>query len=177
MRYVGCVGTEEERFWRKVQVNYETGCWEWTAGSRDGLYGGFVLATSPDRKFKCIGAHVWSYEYFNGPVPSGCEVHHKCENTKCVRPDHLEALVEQVHIAISGGCCAQYAMRLYCKRGHMVVGDNIRWTLASNGKRFRRCIQCDRIENRERAARYRTPEYKAAKAIRDRLKSKPKGQT
>lgn len=40
-------------------------------------------------------AHVVVYELEVGPVPPGHEVDHTCNNTSCVRPEHLEAVTGQ----------------------------------------------------------------------------------
>jgi hypothetical protein len=82
---------DECRFWAKVKKG--PGCWEWT-GSRSGGrrghqdYGQFTIACA-DGIRRARGAHVYSYELINGPVPEGLELMHLCHNTKCVRPDHL----------------------------------------------------------------------------------------
>lgn len=61
----------------------EGGCWESKncreGKYKDGQYNGeeFLL-------------HIKSYEVHNGPVPDGLIVRHKCDNTKCINPDHLE---------------------------------------------------------------------------------------
>lgn len=34
-------------------------------------------------------AHRYSYELESGPVPDGFLVLHRCDNSLCVRPDHL----------------------------------------------------------------------------------------
>lgn len=69
------------RFWRKVRVT--PGCWEWlaTPGER---HGRIWFRGSPR------GAHRVSYELHNGPIPAGLVVRHRCDNGRCVNPDHLE---------------------------------------------------------------------------------------
>lgn len=69
------------RFWSKV--NKTDGCWEWTASLDTSGYGLF--------RYKGIlnKAHRFCYENFVGPIPKGKLMCHKCDNPKCVRPDHL----------------------------------------------------------------------------------------
>lgn len=75
-----------ERFWSKV--NKTDTCWEWTASCRSFGYGAFKL----DKKV--VDAHRLSYIIAHGDIPQGEGYHgncvlHKCDNPKCVRPDHL----------------------------------------------------------------------------------------
>lgn len=66
-----------ENFWPKV--NKSDGCWVWTARLNNMGYG------------KCSEglAHRFSWVLHNGPIPSGLQILHKCDNPPCVRPDHL----------------------------------------------------------------------------------------
>lgn len=74
-----------ERFWAKVNIGARGECWEWTAGLR-GRYGLFNVPPTT------IGAHRFAYIERFGPVPDGMVVDHKCHNTRCVNPDHLQAV-------------------------------------------------------------------------------------
>lgn len=69
-------------------VEYDTngGCWLWPRRISTNGYG--VLQVSAPRKY--LGAHRAVWERFNGPIPSGLVVRHKCDVRACVNPAHLE---------------------------------------------------------------------------------------
>jgi HNH endonuclease len=76
---------EQERFWTKVQKTNE-GCWLWMTGLNKHGYGQFACGLGSGRN---KGAHVYSWELANGPVPKGKILHHLCQTRRCVKPDHL----------------------------------------------------------------------------------------
>jgi hypothetical protein len=85
--------TPEERFWAKVDKDAACSHWLWTARVSTHGYGGLLV------NGKVVPAHRFAYALFNGPIPKGRHVHHKCGNKLCVNPAHLELLTASEHQA------------------------------------------------------------------------------
>jgi hypothetical protein len=77
--------TAEERFDEKWVGEPNSGCWLWTGGLTKSGYGSFGADTNWPMR-----AHRYSYLRFNGPIPDGQVVRHKCDVMCCVNPKHLE---------------------------------------------------------------------------------------
>lgn len=77
------------KYWilHNINVNRETGCWEW-ARSLDSAGYGLIRDTSGPRS-RLLKAHRALYEIEKGPIPQGLICCHKCDNPKCCNPDHI----------------------------------------------------------------------------------------
>lgn len=76
-------GDESERFMRTLNASKADGCWLWAGSIASGRYGSFFIGG------RRVAAHRYVYEHFNGPIPDGLDVLHRCDTPRCVNPDHL----------------------------------------------------------------------------------------
>lgn len=73
-----------ERFWEKVDKIGKDKCWNWT-----GYHNSVGYGRMGDGNRGLILAHRLSWEIHFGPIPIGKLVLHKCDNPKCINPNHL----------------------------------------------------------------------------------------
>lgn len=75
-----------QRGWTEVDRGFRLGpCWEWN-GSRIMARGGYGRMRHESRDNY---AHRLAYRAWNGEIPQGLDVLHKCDNPPCINPFHL----------------------------------------------------------------------------------------
>lgn len=75
-----------ERFWALVDRRGDDECWPWVGRKQDngrGMFYGYFG--------KGVRANRLAWEIANSTkIPEGCVVRHRCDNSICVNPAHLE---------------------------------------------------------------------------------------
>lgn len=136
--------TPEERFWTRL-TKVDSGCWEWNRPCGNGY--GYLRVDGKGQL-----AHRFALTHIaKRPIPDGLVVDHLCRNTRCVNPDHLEA-VTQAENNRRGLMVQRYlewcARITHCPQGHEYSPEN---TAVRNGKRH--CRACDRDRSRRNRQR------------------------
>lgn len=104
-----------ERFWSKVNKNgsipvhmpHLGNCWEWTAACRGSMGYGVKFW---EHKHQYTHRISWMIHF--GEIPMNLRVLHKCDNPKCVRPEHLFLGTQQDNVDDMA------------KKGRKVIGDH-----------------------------------------------------
>ncbi|WP_352237126.1 HNH endonuclease signature motif containing protein [Lentzea sp. NBRC 102530] len=132
-----------DRFWRKVSVNSETGCWEWIAALRSNGYGAYFAG--PDDRNAL--AHRVAYRTLVEAIPPGLDLDHLCRVRRCVNPAHLEPVTRRTNLLRGETVVAARAAQTHCVNGHEFDAANT--YIRSAGTRD--CRACHRNRERRRA--------------------------
>ncbi len=73
-----------ERFWSKIAVGGPDECWDWQAGTAEGGYGRFKIASFEQRHANRV---AWAIA--NDQEPGDLVVRHTCDRPVCCNPAHL----------------------------------------------------------------------------------------
>jgi hypothetical protein len=110
-----------------------TPCVEWTGRlDRDG-YG----------RLGPKSAHRMAYEAAYGPIPGGLVIDHLCRNTRCVNPEHLEAVAQSLNVLRGESFASVNARKTTCAHGHPFDAENTLFRYR-NGRPRRVCRACGR---------------------------------
>lgn len=147
------------RFEKLVRRPDDDGCWIWTGHVRS-RYGEFFW------KGRRRSAHRFAWQVANDAlIPDGMCVLHRCDNTRCVRPDHLflGTHVDNMRdMRMKGRARAPRGPRKsVCCRNHPLAGENL--LFARDGKR--RCRACMRAAQRLYHANRRRISVKVAERL------------
>lgn len=137
------VGDERlpDRFWRRVVVDGQTGCWNWTGGKTPGGYG---------RIGRFDYTHRLTYKTLVGRIPDGLQIDHLCRNRACCNPEHLEPVTQRENILRSPVALAAInARKTHCKRGHEFTSANT--VIVPRGRKCRTCMEQRQRDYRETA--------------------------
>jgi len=159
------VRTPLQRFWAKVAIDPETGCWLWQGAS-------CPQPTNPANRYGYISAgarrsmlvHRFAYETFRGPIADGLTIDHLCRTTLCANPDHLEPVPHLVNV--QRGLLQKHpvtvaAAERHCVRGHW-MGETNTYT---DSRARTRCRECH--AQRMRRFRQRTTRERGELPVRE----------
>lgn len=90
-----------------------SGCWLWLKSTGNH---GYPQAWDGEN---VVLAHRLAYEAFIGSISQDAEVDHKCKNTQCVNPLHLEMTNKLANRRRQHGyACEAFEGEEYCPKGH-----------------------------------------------------------
>lgn len=130
-----------KRFWDKVRKSES--CWDWIASVDRIGYGSFGF------KGKTEKAHRVSFLLCKGDIPNGSCVLHKCDNRKCVNPEHLYLGDMKRNMKDKMERRRHHFQKVtHCPKGHPYSGDNLYLRQAKSGT-SRSCKTCHREHQKE----------------------------
>lgn len=99
-------------------------------------------------------AHRVIYKMWVGKIPKGYHIDHLCRVRSCINPEHLEAVTIRENLLRGDTIAARNKAKRFCKYGHELVGDNVRYI--KQGKYpTRKCIMCIKRKDAKRNLRIR----------------------
>lgn len=82
-----------DKILQRVEVDEETGCWNWTGPTSGGGRGGGYPRMCLDGQ--TVAVHRVIFTHFYGFIPGKKQIDHTCRNRLCVNPEHLEIVTHK----------------------------------------------------------------------------------
>lgn len=140
-------GTPEELLLSRVLCDIETRCWNFQGFINKQGYGLAAI------KRRGMNAHRAAYLLLVGPIAPGQQIHHICQNKRCVNPAHLKAVTPREHVALTPQSPAgQNVRKTHCPQGHSLTDDNLIQGPNTVGRRRRVCLTCARLRSQRQQA-------------------------
>ena len=152
-----------ENIRKRITIDRETGCWNWTGSKTDGY--GYASVNG-----KLWRVHRFVYTKLRGPIPDGMVTDHLCRNRGCSNPDHIEVVTNRENVIRGIGISAKNLTKTHCPHGHPYGPTTI-----VRGSPTRVCLTCRRAYDKRRRALSprRNYEYNKAYEARKSAASKP----
>jgi len=138
--------TPSMRFYERVEMIPEAGCWIWLGSYSGSGYGAFSLTIGPYKSL--TEAHRASYWMFKGPIPKGMHIDHLCKVKQCVNPYHLDCVTPRENIMRSCSPSAINVAKTHCIVGHPFSKENTYWHKNKRGCRICRKNQWEDFKSR-----------------------------
>lgn len=140
------------RFFSYVRVSDPSECWEWQGGKDKFGYGMFNTRVEPGKKKVWIASR-YAYTITKGDIPHGLHVLHRCDNPKCVNPNHLWLGTQRENMAdMAKKGRRKIGSAPTCQKGHLRTEQSTR--LDASG--YPRCRICRNESEKARIRRRRS---------------------
>lgn len=107
-----------ERILTRVEYDTNGGCWLMPRPYARLSFGGGA-------NLFVVGSHRLAHMLWNGPIPAGLVIDHKCRTPECCNPAHLRVVTPRENtIENSVSIPALNAAKTHCKRGHPFTPEN-----------------------------------------------------
>lgn len=139
----------KNKYLSKVDVSDLSGCWIWTAYCNEFGYGVFSIKRKP------VYAHRVSWANWIGEIPENKLILHKCDNPKCIRPDHLFLGNQTDNMRdMARKKRGNMGKKTHCPKGHELSKNNL---IQSRFKKtgYRSCLTCSRYNDKLRKRKYK----------------------